>query len=35
MQIKKNNDPKTDPCDTPVDIGLIDELDPFSETYCF
>ena len=22
-------------CGTPVDIGLVDELDPFNVTYCF
>ena len=35
MLVKKSNDPKTDPCGTPVNIGLIDKLDPFSVTYCF
>ena len=26
IQIKKNNGPKTDPCDTVADIGLITEI---------
>ena len=32
--IKMSNGRKTDPCGTPVSLGLIDELDPFSVTNC-